>query len=464
MISFLIYQIKLSICMLVAFIPYFFLMRKNAFFSANRAYLLSAFILSLIIPLIRISVTQVPVTLPSAILYEWMDEGTGAFSNIPSPLMASSGSYDLMHILTVFYFTISLFMFLRFSNSLLRLCIASRRSEVFRHNKMIAFISEKHHQPFSFFRFVFLSRYDFENDNNKLILIHEQAHLQCFHSYDLLLIEISQVIFWMSPMIIIYRRALRLQHEYQVDKIVLQKTKNYSGYLNSLARAISNGLPMGIRNGFYCSTLKKRIQMIGNKTSKKITAIRYFLILPFTLIMILAFIRPEAKKFLSIIVPSPIVQIPTNDLPSIAPIDENKARLGSGWGYRVHPIFKIKMFHYGIDWIAREGTMVYATADGEVETVDTTTDKSGLGHLISIKHSSAISTRYAHLGKIKVKKGDLVKKGQVIGFVGNTGRSSAPHLHYEVLENGKAINPEKFFNSTTFRDTVNRPDKNENKN
>jgi len=246
-------------------------------------------------------------------------------------------------------------------------------------------------------------------------------------------------------MIIIYRRALRLQHEYQVDKIVLQKTNDYKGYLSSLARVVSNGLYAGISNGFYCSTLKKRIQMIGNKTSKKISALQYLLIIPFALIMILAFARPEAKKFLTILIPTRIIQAETHDTPSIVPIDEKKVkREASGYGYRIHPIYKIKMFHTGVDWIAPIGTEIYATADGIVLETDTA-NKRGFGYTILLHHSDELCTRYAHLSRFAIKVGEHVKKGQVIGYVGNTGKSTAPHLHYEVLKNNEPVDPAKYY-------------------
>ena len=315
---------------------------------------------------------------------------------------------------------------------------------------MIILVSEIQHLPFSFFRFVFLSRSDFENENSHLILIHEQAHLRCLHSLDLLFLEILQLIFWLNPFIIIYRRALRLQHEYQVDKIVLQKTNDYSGYLYSLAKVVSNGLYAGISNGFYCSTLKKRIQMIGYKTSRKIAAMRYLLILPIILIMLLAFARPETARFFTIAVPGHIIKFQGNDIPSIVPVDESKAKFGSGWGERIHPIFKTKSFHHGVDWTAPLGTDVYATADGIVAKTDTT-DKEGYGLTIILNHGTEYATVYAHLSRFAIKEGDHVKKGQVIGYSGNTGKSVGPHLHYEVLKNNKPVDPAKYY---TLRQTL----------
>ena len=444
MISFLIYGIKFSICMLLAFIPYQLFMRRSTFFAANRFWLISAIALSIVIPLIKVSLTHVPVNISSGILNEWMEEGTVALTNIPIQSRNAFFNFDWLPLLPYLYLLVSSFLFFRFSMALVRLYIAYRRSEIIRQNKMIVLVSEKQHLPFSFFRFVFLCRSDFENENNRLILIHEQAHLRLLHSIDLLFLEILQLIFWINPMIIVYRRALRLQHEYQVDKIVLQETNDYSGYLDSLAKIVSNGLYTGISNGFYCSTLKKRIQMIGYKTSKKIALLRYLLIIPISLIMLLAFTRPETAKFFTIKVPGPIVKFQSNDIPSIVPVDESKAVLASGWGNRSNPLYKTKQFHYAADWKAPIGSDVYATANGIVAQTDTS-NKDGLGYVIILQHGAEYSTVYAHLSGFAIKAGEQVKKGQVIGYVGNTGKSTGPHLHYQVLKNGKAVDPAKYY-------------------
>ena len=127
-------------------------------------------------------------------------------------------------------------------------------------------------------------------------------------------------------------------------------------------------------------------------------------------------------------------------LPSIQPLsNKDLKRMVSGWGYRMHPTLKIKKFHYGLDFTASTGTPIYATGNGTVEKVKYT--RFGYGKHIIINHGYEYKTLYAHLSKYNVKKGEKVTRGQVIGFVGNTGRSVAPHLHYEVLKNGKKVNP-----------------------
>ena len=184
--------------------------------------------------------------------------------------------------------------------------------------------------------------------------------------------------------------------------------------------------------------------MIGYKTSKKIAIMRYLLLIPISLIMLLAFTRPETAKFFTIKVPGPIVKFQSNDIPSIVPVDESKAVLASGWGNRSNPLYKTKQFHYAADWKAPIGSDVYATANGIVAQTDTS-NKDGLGYVIILQHGAEYSTVYAHLSGFAIKAGEQVKKGQVIGYVGNTGKSTGPHLHYQVLKNGKPVDPSKYY-------------------
>ncbi len=136
-------------------------------------------------------------------------------------------------------------------------------------------------------------------------------------------------------------------------------------------------------------------------------------------------------------------------IPAIQPVSNSDLkRTASGWGYRIHPIYKIRKFHYGIDFTAPTGTEIYATGDGTVASVEAS-DRS-YGKCITIDHGYGMKTLYAHLNAFNVKKGQKVNRGDIIGFVGNTGLSTAPHLHYEVIRNGEKINPiNYFFNDLT---------------
>ena len=130
-------------------------------------------------------------------------------------------------------------------------------------------------------------------------------------------------------------------------------------------------------------------------------------------------------------------------IPSIQPVsNRDLKRIASGFGLRMHPIYKILKMHKGMDFTAPIGTEIYATGDGVVERVGWV---GGYGKTIMINHGFGYKTRYAHCSKYKCRKGQKVKRGDLIGFVGNTGQSTGPHLHYEVFKNKKQINPVNFF-------------------
>lgn len=131
-------------------------------------------------------------------------------------------------------------------------------------------------------------------------------------------------------------------------------------------------------------------------------------------------------------------------VPAIMPIsNKDLTRTASGWGWRIHPIYKIKKFHEGMDFSAPTGTEIYATGDGVV--TDVTTSFSGYGKHIRIDHGFGYQSLYAHMSQFKVKKGQKVKRGDVIGLVGSTGTSTAPHLHYEIRLKNKKVNPQFYY-------------------
>ncbi|MBQ2435101.1 MAG: M23 family metallopeptidase [Bacteroidaceae bacterium] len=130
-------------------------------------------------------------------------------------------------------------------------------------------------------------------------------------------------------------------------------------------------------------------------------------------------------------------------LPAIQPVaNKDLKRMASGYGYRIHPIYQTRIFHEGMDFSCDIGTPVYATADGVVKKARR---ESGYGYIIVIDHGYGYETRYAHLKSFNVKQGQRVQRGQTIALSGNSGRSTGPHLHYEVLQRGRHVNPANYY-------------------
>ncbi len=131
-------------------------------------------------------------------------------------------------------------------------------------------------------------------------------------------------------------------------------------------------------------------------------------------------------------------------IPAIQPVrNENLKQMASGFGYRSDPFTKVRKFHEGMDFSAKTGTPIYATGDGVVERADNTA--SGFGNHIVLRHGFGYETLYGHLSKYNCRAGQRVKRGDIIGYVGSTGRSEAPHLHYEVHKGGEVVNPLNFY-------------------
>ena len=131
-------------------------------------------------------------------------------------------------------------------------------------------------------------------------------------------------------------------------------------------------------------------------------------------------------------------------IPAIQPVKNEQLRhLASGFGYRSDPFTKIRKMHKGMDFTAATGTPVFATGDGVIRRADA--GASGFGNHIVIQHGFGYETLYAHLSSYKARVGQRVNRGDIIGFVGSTGRSQAPHLHYEVHKSGSVVNPINFY-------------------
>lgn len=131
-------------------------------------------------------------------------------------------------------------------------------------------------------------------------------------------------------------------------------------------------------------------------------------------------------------------------IPAIQPVaNKDLRRVASGFGYRIDPVYKVTKFHAGLDFTAPQGTPIYATADGRIKTAGASS--GGYGNHVVIDHGYGYQTLYGHMVKVKVRAGQAVKRGEVIGWVGNTGKSTGPHCHYEVHKNGNRVDPVFYF-------------------
>ena len=130
--------------------------------------------------------------------------------------------------------------------------------------------------------------------------------------------------------------------------------------------------------------------------------------------------------------------------PAIQPVNnKDLSRIASGFGYRIDPVYKTTKFHAGLDFAAPQGTPIYATANGVITTAGNT--GNGYGNHVVINHGYGYQTLYGHMFRVKARVGERIKRGEIIGYVGSTGKSTGPHCHYEVHRNGDPVDPVYYF-------------------
>lgn len=425
------YILKVGICIIVFYTFYILVLHNFTFFLLNRLYLVLGLLFSFIIPVLNLSIFQnLSDSALAHIIYPLLTEPEYE-SFQPQNLSEHVTHINYSIVLSIIYFTGITILFFKLLFSIIKIIRMINspgthqigRTKIYQTDSNISF---------SFFNRIFLSK----GENNHLIIEHEMAHVKQFHWFDLILIEIVSVLFWFNPFVVLYKKSLKLQHEYLADTSAIKDRNQIEEYLHCMLRQVQVASIDGIISQFYCKTIKKRIIMITkNKTSNKFLGV-YSLALPLIFILLTAF---SDHNMISIKEPEIVQDEFTH--PSIYPIDSKKIKSSAGYGERINPKTKKRHFHYGIDFAIPQGEEVVSTADGLVVDAKFDTKK---GNYVIISHNETYSTLYSHLKSISVQVGDNLKIGQILGYSGNTGKSTGPHLHYEVFKNGKNVNPRDF--------------------
>lgn len=437
----LLYLINVSICITAFYLFYYLFLRKVTLFTTVRIYLLFSLLLAFIIPALQVQFFHFTAgnnqpTLKAFVIANYIPEESFNAAFPPKQIF-------ITNILWFIYFGGVLFMLGRLIFFIIRIVKLVRLNTVIKIERNNFVLMHKRLSPFSFFRYIFIDRITLSKVRYQEPSIeHEKIHAKELHSLDLLTAELVTALLWFNPFVFFLRNSIKANHEYLADAKVIKSGIHPLDYITTLANEIFINNMVGLTSNFNCLTIKKRLIMITKIKSSKKEAFKIVLILPIICLLIVAFASPNNKsKFQAFSATANIGKI--NEIPSIKPIKQVQAT--SGYGWRIHPITKKRQFHNGTDLKADEGTPVIATADGKVLKCEFLEQGKGYGRMILIQHNQQYSTLYAQLSEFKVKQGDEIKQGSIIGLVGHSGISTGPHLHYEVFKDGKNVDPKEYF-------------------
>ncbi|WP_394750381.1 peptidoglycan DD-metalloendopeptidase family protein [Spongiimicrobium salis] len=427
-------------------------LQQLTFHHTNRWVLLAIIPLALGLPLIQAFFPLVTLSYPDPeipIFTEQFFSGTSTLKAVPlSEDAVFKHNYPLyifgIYVLGVLWHSI------RFIQSLLHVRSLRQNSEMVSTDG-VHFLLADVPTIFSCFHWIFIPKKN-QGVYNSNIIEHEKVHVRLKHSRDLILSELYAIVFWYNPLVYLFKKSLKAIHEFQADHAVVQQTQDKIAYLTLLKTHISNIHTSTLYSNFHQPIIKKRIDMITKKNSPSTNVLRYSILLPLIIFFVMAFRTAEPEK---IVLPAAIENSSFDTVPhEVASLDalpnfifpiENSTpeNITSPFGQRKKdPIRKKPIFHRGIDVRAKSGTPIIAVADGVVTYAAL---KGDWGNLIHIRHSDGYETAYAHLKGFAVKANEKVKKGAIIGYVGNTGASLGPHLHFEIKKDQKPVDPMSFF-------------------
>lgn len=424
------YLLEVSLSLCVVYLLYALLFKGRTFFQLNRAYLLGGLVASFIVPMVNLPPNVAQNTAPLAML------SVERIQTEYVPLLFESNVTEEAHvslatILVVIYglgVTFFLFRFLLGVWNVLALKRKSRKADVDGN----VYIQESF-PTFSFFNIIFA-----RPDVDRLVIDHERIHIRQMHWIDVLLVEFASIVLWFNPIIIGYKRAIKTQHEFLADQGVVRVEESTAAYMTCLVNTAysTNGIP--VTSQFASHSIKNRIIMMTKTKTPRLQTLLYFLIVPAVALLLFAF---QDSNFKNEEASDAQYTLTHQSTPADAPIDLRNLRITYPFGEKFNPVTNKIQNHTGMDFVTKPGENVMATADGIV--VDAAFDAIK-GNFVVIRHSDQIATQYFHMSRITVKKGVTLKKGEVIGFVGSTGLSIKDHLHYEVLKDGKAVNPKDY--------------------
>ncbi len=439
MIDFILFSLKSGLCLILFYAFYRFVLSKETHVKRNRIYLLAAILFSLVLPFINFTIENEELAKANQVVWEFENTIQDQFVIEESNSLKGT-VYDFSFWMITLYSSGIILVLGRLFLNLISIFKIIRANEIKKEGALNLIYLEQVHSPYSFFNYVFLNPSILSKTENKQILLHESIHSKQLHSIDLLIIELLKAFFWFNPIIYLLKNALVEVHEYCADQACVTDDANKIGYQQCLVQHIESKMNFNLTSAFKSSLILKRIKMIKKSNTSVWAHLKLILILPVLIISMLSFDYAEIKKDKSENLNSKTkFSLPLK--PSV------KLKISAGYGWRVHQIYKTKKFHNGIDISGSIGTPVYAIADGVVNLADAK-GQGGYGKYIVIVHADGYASRYAHLSKLSINVKANVKRGDLIAYVGNTGKSTGPHLHFEIKKNGNNVNPSDLIDFT----------------
>ena len=448
MSSFFIYIIESAVSASLFYLFYELFLKRDTWFRFNRYFLLLGLIFSIMLPFLDFSASNMVVNSHNQFeLNEYLYIG----STVSSFETQTIDSISKPQFLLLFYLSIGSLFFVRFIYQLFEILKTIKANEIINYKNHKLVLLNNNSSPFSFFNYIFISKDDYGSpdnyrDGSNELLVHEITHAQQKHSFDVILLELLLVLQWFNPFIYRYRLAFKEVHEYLADKEVLIANNDKIGYQKLILYQIEKSFHVNLTSQFNYSLTKNRIKMMTRINSGKLAKFKIIFILPLLAILLMAFAIDFSMES---VIDKTHIQAQSKDIsiPSIFPVKKVDGwRISSSYGMRIHPINKKKMMHNGVDIVAPSSTQVFATADGVVRKVEINfVQGKGYGKYIIVDHEGGYSTLYAQLSEYNIKEGCEVNQGDVIGYVGTSGISTGPHLHYEIKKNGKFVDPSNYF-------------------
>ncbi len=432
--STVLYLIKTTSVLALLYLLYIVFLDKLTFHKANRCVLVVMLPVSLLLPLSHYLFPVVPIFNEMPLFQEVNINAFAAnLHGTKAPLKGATFKYSAIAV-SIYWMICSVFCF-RFLMAIRQLFVLKKQSKI-KQKKGHLLIIAKVPEIFSAFNWIFIPE-DIYPQYDEQIIAHEKVHVSLKHSWDVILIEIYSVFFWFNPILYFYRKSLKVVHEYQADRGVLQSGVKPSQYMALLMQSLTISKRNTLYNYFSQPILKKRVTMMTKPKSNPLSTLKYLLILPVCLFLISAFKTPLITTHTNLNTTSAATIL--NSPPTLFPLQNGtKDNIRTHFGIiNKHSKHKGNM-HKGVDIIGQIGTPILATADGIVRKAAL---EGNWGNLIIITHQGGFETWYAHLKGFHTHINKAVKKGTIIGYLGNTGKVTVPHLHYEIKHNGKHLNP-----------------------